>query len=45
MNPIKIGGLIAELRHTAGLTQLQLANILNVSDRTVSKWECGVSHS
>lgn len=41
MNPIKIGGLIAELRHTAGLTQLQLANILNVSDRTVSKWECG----
>lgn len=41
MNPEKIGGLIAELRHQSALTQVQLANRLNISDRTVSKWETG----
>lgn len=29
-------------KHTGkGLTQLQLAEMLSVSDKTVSKWECG----
>ena len=28
-----------------GMTQRELAERLCVSDKTVSKWECGVSHS
>ena len=31
--------------HLLGLTQEQLAGILNVARQTVSKWETGVSHS
>ncbi|MFQ9574998.1 MAG: helix-turn-helix domain-containing protein [Roseburia hominis] len=27
------------------MTQLELAKILNLSDKTISKWEQGVSHS
>lgn len=38
----KIGKFIAEERKNKNYTQKQLANILNVSDRTISKWECGV---
>lgn len=34
---------IASLRIDAGLTQLQLAGILNYSDKAVSKWERGES--
>lgn len=34
--------IIKEKRKKKGLTQLQLANLLNVSDRTISKWERGV---
>ena len=34
---------IAELRKNAGLTQLQLAEKLNYSDKAVSKWESGAS--
>ncbi|MCD7872419.1 MAG: helix-turn-helix domain-containing protein [Clostridiales bacterium] len=41
MNQIKIGRFIAERRKTINLTQKQLADILLISDRTVSKWECG----
>lgn len=37
----KTGSLIAECRKECGLTQKQLAEKLNVSDRTVSKWERG----
>ena len=33
------GTTIKHLRETKGLTQNELANILNVSDKTVSKWE------
>ncbi len=33
---------ITKLRKTRGLTQEQLANILNVSVTAVSKWETGV---
>ncbi len=41
MNQIKIGKFIAEERKNKNLTQLDLANILGVSDRSVSKWENG----
>lgn len=40
MEQRNIGGLIRKLRIEKGLTQLQLANVLCVSDKTVSKWEC-----
>ena len=41
MDQIKTGKFIAELRKTHGFTQLQLADKLGVSDKTVSRWECG----
>lgn len=41
MDQIKSGKFIAELRKTHGMTQLQLAEKLGVSDKTVSRWECG----
>lgn len=41
MNQIKIGSFIKELRKEKGLTQEQLAEQLNVSRRTVSRWETG----
>lgn len=41
MDSIKIGRFIAEIRKLHKLTQAQLANELNISDKTVSKWECG----
>ncbi len=37
----KIGRFLAERRRARGLTQRQLAEKLGLSDRTVSKWECG----
>jgi transcriptional regulator with XRE-family HTH domain len=37
----KIGRFIAERRRARGLTQGALAEALGVSNRTVSKWECG----
>ena len=41
----KIGALIGALRREKGMTQRELAEQLHVSDRAVSKWERGVSHS
>ncbi len=41
MNQDKIGSFIAETRKGAGLTQKELAEKIGVSDKTVSKWECG----
>ena len=38
----KIGELIHRLRRERGLTQLQLAECLGVSDKAVSKWERGL---
>ena len=43
MNQIKIGRFIAESRKAVGLTQAQLAEKLNLTDRAVSKWETGRS--
>ena len=41
MDQIKIGVFLKELRRAKGLTQEQLAEVLNVSSRTVSRWETG----
>lgn len=41
MDQIRIGKFIAESRKSKGLTQRQLADVLSISDKTVSKWECG----
>lgn len=41
MDNRKTGALIASRRQELRLTQKELANRLNVSDRTVSKWERG----
>ncbi len=35
-----IGSFLAELRKEKGITQKELADYLNVSDKTVSHWEC-----
>ena len=41
MNQIKIGKFIAECRKNVNLTQMQLAEKLNITDRAISKWETG----
>ena len=43
MNQVKIGKFIASKRKEQGLTQLQLAEKLGITDRAVSKWETGKS--
>lgn len=43
MDQIKIGKFIADRRKKVNLTQMQLAEILNITDRAVSKWETGKS--
>ena len=41
MNPVDFGKKITMLRKKQGLTQSELAQRLNVSDKAVSKWERG----
>ena len=41
MDNVQTGKLIAELRKKQGLTQQQLADKLNLSNKTISKWESG----
>ena len=43
MDTIKIGKFIAERRKKQNLTQAELAEKLCITDRAVSKWECGRS--
>ena len=43
MDQVKIGQFIAECRKKNNLTQMQLAERLNITDRAVSKWENGRS--
>lgn len=41
MDNISTGKRIAELRKSKGLTQQELAERLNLSNKTISKWETG----
>ena len=41
MDQIKIGKFIAEMRKEQNLTQIDLAEKLGISNKTISKWECG----
>lgn len=41
MDQTKIGKFIAEMRKEQNLTQQDLAEKLGISNKTVSKWECG----
>lgn len=42
MDSQMIGNLIKTLRKEKQLTQMQLADRMNISDKTISKWECGL---
>ena len=42
MDSNKMGAFIAQVRKEMGLTQLELAQKINVTDKAVSKWERGV---
>ena len=43
MDQVKIGKFISDERKAKGYTQKQLSELLGISDKTISKWECGVS--
>ena len=43
MDNITTGGFIKELRKEKDMTQKQLADLLHITDRAVSKWERGLS--
>lgn len=45
MDQYVTGAVIKELREKNNMTQVELAERLKVSDKTVSKWETGVSPS
>lgn len=45
MDQSKIGKFIASLRKEQNMTQFELAEKMGVSNRAVSKWETGDSHS
>lgn len=38
-----MGEIISTLRREKGMTQKELADMLNITDKAVSKWERGVS--
>ena len=41
MDQVKIGKFISNERKAKGYTQKQLSELLAISDKTISKWECG----
>lgn len=43
MNPKTMGDTIAQLRKEKGMTQKELAELLNITDKAVSKWERNVA--
>ena len=43
MDQLKIGKFIAECRKQKSLTQMQLAEKLNITDKAISKWERGIA--
>ena len=44
MNTYEFGKFLAQLRKEKGLTQLQLAKQLNVTDKAISRWETGKNY-
>jgi len=44
MDNIKVGNFISELRKSKNLTQKELADKLDLSDKAVSKWERGLGY-
>ena len=45
MDQVRVGKYIASLRKQASLTQEELGEKLGVTNKTVSRWENGVSPS
>lgn len=45
MDSYVTGAAVKRLREARGLTQAELAGKIDVSSKTVSKWETGVSYS
>lgn len=45
MDSVKIGKYIASLRRQAGLTKEMLGEKLGVTNKRISRWENGDSHS
>lgn len=43
MNQEKIGAFIADMRKSQGMSQKELADMVGVTDKSVSKWETGKS--
>ena len=41
MDQVKIGNFIADIRKEKRMTQKELAEAIGVSDKAISKWECG----
>lgn len=41
LDPKKVGKFIAQMREEKKLTQSELAHKLGVSNKAISKWECG----
>ena len=41
MDQVKIGKFLFDERKAKGYTQKQLSELLGISDKTISKWECG----
>ena len=41
---INLGNKIRELRKNKGITQEQLASVLNMSPQAISKWEMGAGY-
>lgn len=44
MDSNKMGMLLLRLRKEKGMTQKQLAQRMNISDKTISKWERGIGY-
>ena len=45
MDAKTFGAFLAQVRRAQGLTQAELVEQLHVTDKAVSRWERGVSHS
>lgn len=41
MDQVKIGKFLSDERKAKGYTQKQLSELFGISDKTISKWECG----